>query len=489
MKRTFLIVGILMGLLLVSGCVQQTDVAEEETIDEAVPEESLEEPTEEVELRSDVEEELIQLEEAYQSAPDQDDNRRVYANSLYKLGDMWQANEVIAPLATFSSSNIEDLNLGAELAYLLGDYARAEVLFKRLADITEEDSEAHIKAVDGLVKVYYQTNQYDKAKELTLPSEDQEAKLRTLLIFLQRFEGQPYQIEWATPEKVAHLPITNDFTPDGALPIVKFEINGHPVEFILDTGGDMLFIDEAVAEKVGVRNIAKRESKYAYTQGEYVEEPLGVVETVKMGEVTLKNVPVVVAKWKEMGPTSDGVITTQILKQFLTTVDYENSEITFRERSAEGMSQFSETLGDREPHQVLFFMAETHLMFAKGSLNGHERLNMFMDSGLAASMPLIIPDETAEVLEVEKNPIEGTPYYWSPIESHGIGSLTRGSTQALGNVLVEENSYCRLGFIFDALISHQYLRHLGSWTIDFDSMTYYFPAELPEEEKVAGGVD
>ena len=31
------------------------------------------------------------------------------------------------------------------------------------------------------------------------------------------------------------------------------------------------------------------------------------------------------------------------------------------------------------------------------------------------------------------------------------------------------------GFIFDALISHQYLRHLGSWTIDFDSMTYYFP--------------
>ena len=45
----------------------------------------------------------------------------------------------------------------------------------------------------------------------------------------------------------------------------------------------------------------------------------------------------------------------------------------------------------------------------------------------------------------------------------------------LGNVLVEENSYWRQGFIFDALISHQYLQHLGSWTIDFDNMTYYFP--------------
>ncbi len=27
----------------------------------------------------------------------------------------------------------------------------------------------------------------------------------------------------------------------------------------------------------------------------------------------------------------------------------------------------------------------------------------------------------------------------------------------------------------DALISHQYPRPLGSWTIDFDNMKYYFP--------------
>ena len=28
----------------------------------------------------------------------------------------------------------------------------------------------------------------------------------------------------------------------------------------------------------------------------------------------------------------------------------------------------------------------------------------------------------------------------------------------------------------DVLISHQYLWPKGSWTIDFDGMTYYFPA-------------
>jgi len=194
-----------------------------------------------------------------------------------------------------------------------------------------------------------------------------------------------------------------------------------------------------------------------------------------MGEVTLNNVPVVVAKWKAMGPTSDGVVTTQMLKQFLSTVDYENKRITFREKSDASLAQVFDSFGDDRPHQMPFFMSATHLMYTKGSLNGHEGMNMFMDSGLASSMPLVILDETVEFLGLAKNDIPGTNYYWSPVNSHGIGSLLRGAGQALGNVLVEENSYWRQGFIFDALISHQYLRHLGSWTIDFDSMTYYFP--------------
>lgn len=235
-------------------------------------------------------------------------------------------------------------------------------------------------------------------------------------------------------------------------------------------------IEEAYRSAQG---IAKRKTRYAYTKGEYVDEPLGVAETVKMSEGTLKNVPVIVAKWKEKGPTSDGVVTTQMLKQFLSTVDYENKEITLRERSVAGRRQFFEALGDKKPHRIPFFMTGTHLMFAKGSLNGRKGLNMFVDSGLMVTMPmsLVIHNETVEFLGIKKNEIEGTKYYWSPIESHGIGSLTRGPTQALGNVIVGENPYWRHGFIFDALISHQYLMHLGSWTIDFDSMTYYFPRE------------
>lgn len=439
-------------------------------------------------MRSDVEAALPSMEASYLAAPGDDANRRAYAEILFKLGDIWQANDVIASLATASASNTHDIMLGARLAYLTGDYVRAEELYRRLTAIAPDDSDAHTEALEGLVLVYYQMDLYDKAREINLPEPDEMRGESTLLAFMKKFEGEPNQVEWATPDKVAHLPMINDYTQPGELPLFKLEVNGHPVEFILDTGGDRLYIDEGVAERVGIRHVHKRQARYAYTGGEYVDEPLGVAESVAMGEVTLKNVPVIVAKWKAMGPTSDGVVTTQMLKKFLSTVDYDKGEITFRERSDPGRRQFLESL-DGEPLQLPFWMEATHLMFTKGSLNDRHGLNFFMDSGLASSMPVIVVDETVEELGItdEKVDVEGTPYYWVPIESHGIGPLTRGATQALGNVFVEEEAYTRAGFFLDALMSHQYLRHFGSWTIDFDNMTYYFPADSERRAEESRG--
>ena len=433
----------------------------------------------EAKLRSDVEKELGPRQAAYQASPGSDQNRRAYADILFKLGEIWQANDIIAPLATPWSSNLDDLQLGAKLALLTSDYHRAEILFDRQLEIAPKTSDAHTKAVEGLAMVYYQSNQYAKAKRLSLPPAptDEENDTNDLLTFMQRFPGEPYQIEWATPEKVAHLPMINDITAPGALPLMRLDVNGQTVEFILDTGGDRLYIDEGVAAKLGIKHISERKAKYAYTNGQTVTEPLGVADTVRLGQVTLKNVPVIVAKWKVMGLTSDGVITTQILKQFLSTMDYTNKEIVFRERSASGRRQLLAAFEGKTPYQMPFFLASTHLQFAKGCLNGHSGLNLLVDSGLALSLPLVVPDETVEFLGLSKTPIPNTKFFVSPIESHGLDHLIRGATQAASNIFVEKNMYWVNGFLLDGLISHQYLWHLGSWTIDFDNMTYYFPAQ------------
>ena len=152
-----------------------------------------------------------------------------------------------------------------------------------------------------------------------------------------------------------------------------------------------------------------------------------------------------------------------------------NRRITLRERTPDALAQVMATFGDTPPVEAPFFMTGTHLMVAKGSLNGHEGINYFMDSGLAMSMPMIVVDETVELLGLQTNAIDGTEYFWTPIESHGLNGLVKGATQAMGNVFVEDDFFWRSGFMMDALISHQYLWPLGSWTIDFDRRMYYFP--------------
>ncbi len=469
MSRTLRTAAVLLAIsplgLAIWGC--QADTESEPTYREAAAEE------EEFRLRSDVEAALPARAEAFAANPDDENARWAYADILFKLGNMWEADEVIAPLADPSSWNVDDLYLAARLAYLLGDYASAETLYGRMMVLTEAGSEAHADATRGLTLTLYQTNQFARARELPAPEDNEGAS--SLLAFMQAFEGEPYGIEWASDERISHLPMTNDITQPGALPVVDLNVNGQTVSLILDTGGDRLYLDKGIYESLGLSTLTNREARYAYTGGATVEEPLGVAETVTMGDVTLTNVPVVGATWKEIGQTSDGVLTTQLLKQFLSTMDYDNRRITLRERTPEALAEVMATLGDTPPLEAPFFMTTTHLMFAKGSLNGRE-INYFLDSGLAMSMPMIVVDETVELLGLETNDIEGTPYYWTAIESHGLNGLVRGATQAMGNVFVEQDFFWQSGFMADALMSHQYLWPLGSWTIDFDNMTYYFPA-------------
>ena len=48
---------------------------------------------------------------------------------------------------------------------------------------------------------------------------------------------------------------------------------------------------------------------------------------------------------------------------------------------------------------------------------------MFMDSGLAMSMPGVLPNETVDLLDLDKTDIEGTKYYWVPLDQFGLNNV------------------------------------------------------------------
>lgn len=217
-------------------------------------------------LRGDVEAALEARRQALEAEPDNDEARRAYAQVLFKLGDIWEANDVIAPLGTTTTCHAGDLRLAARTAYLLGDYDRAVTLNERLLELADEGSDAATQALRGLTLAHYQTNDFTRARELSAP--DTAEGPASLLTFMQAFEGEPYGIEWTGDERIAHLPMTNDITQPGALPLVTLKVNGELVNLILDTGGDRLYLDQGIYERIGLPTLANREARYAYTGGE-----------------------------------------------------------------------------------------------------------------------------------------------------------------------------------------------------------------------------
>ena len=420
----------------------------------------------ETKLRSELMKELAEAETAFNKSADDAALRKQYATLLFQTGEFRKAKEILAPLGKKLPKDIEVQKLGARLANMTGDYHGAEKGYVQVMDIAEKGSKEYVSAAGGLALVYFQTHQYGKVKKLP-EVED----FKSFVDLMRKFPGKPYGIEWGNKEKVSILP----FEIKGMLPTMKVTVNGKELEFILDTGGNLFYLDKGVAEACGLQKLVTQKSKYAYTGGEEVEEFLGRADSVKLGEVTLKNVPFTLAEWKSRGIQSDGVVTTQALKEFLATVDYANMRMIFRERSKNGLKQFKESIAGRETVEMPFVLDGTHLMFARGSLNGVKGLSFLVDSGLAMSMPFVGMDGLIEDMALELTKVEGTKFSWFNITSLGMGDLVLDKpAQGLAGIVIEENPYWRLGFIWDGLISHQFLKNFDSWTIDFDSMTYVF---------------
>ena len=417
-------------------------------------------------LRSEVVEELARVEKHFLQSSDNAELRKKYATLLFETGDFWKAREIVRPLIKTSSDDLEVLQLGARLAYLAADYKTSEKIYQRIFDSAKKETKEYGKALEGLALAYYQTREFSKAKRLPAFQ-----GLKSYLEMMKKFPGKPYRIKWGNKEKTS----TVSYSIEGMLPTVQLTVNGRPLKFILDTGGDLCYIDKMIGQEIGLEILAAQKATYAYTGGQENEEYLGRAEEVTLAQVTIENVPFILAEWKSRGVQSDGVLSTQALKEFLFTIDYAKSRMIFRERSEEGRKQFEVSVKGNDTVEIPFILDGTHLMFARGSLNNVGGLVFLVDSGLAASMPFIAMDGLLKDLKIETIPIEGTKYSRFSIRSIGLGPLVKNEpAQGLAGVMVGGSSYWGRGFIWDGLISHQFLKNFSSWTIDFDSMKFIF---------------
>ena len=397
---------------------------------------------------------------------------------VYQSGEFEKARSLIQPLLDAEKPSAEVLIRGADLDYLLGRYDRAESGYAKALALDPENAQTRLQAQIKLAFVYYQANQYAKAGDLF---KGLEGKIKLPHWDLMKAFGQerPYQAVWPGDFGVSKAP----FLVTDPLPIVSVEIQGRPIYALIDTGADMFMLDTEVAAAMGVKPLASMTGTFA--GGKQAEVGFGRVESLKIGQVTLKAVPVSILPTQRFSQgfaagkyTIGGIVGTGVLKQFLSTVDYPGEQLILRRADEEGRKSLRQTWQDQTVVEVQFVMAMTHYMMARGSLDGKDGLTFFVDSGLASEAAFAAPIQTLQYagIPVPETKVEegigggggGFATGRFKIARLGLGPLIQENLKGEYGVSPPE-SYWRLGFIQDGLISHQFLRRY-SWTIDFVRM-------------------
>lgn len=452
-----------------------TTQSEEQTSQEEIPSTATAVDNEEL-TRANYTKIAQQLKESYNQSPGDSATALEYAKTLFKLGDFDESQKVLESMLREEKFLAELTYLSAQLAYIKGNYVVAETLYKELKQKYFE--EFGLIADAGLQMIYYQTNEYSKAKELFSGQEID----NPLLDMMKGFgEDKPYQQNWNNKKK-AIIP----FTTTELLPTIPIEINGVKINAIIDTGGPMLIVDERIASKLNFEPVSN--GKEAGTGLAY-----GKTQSVRLGDVELQNVPTMQTSFKsfgdKFGPNMHAIIGSNVLQQFIPIIDGPSNQLTLIPRDEEGYKRFNKMLANEKIiDEVPFVRFETHYLFMKGFINDHKGLNFFVDSGFSnkEGSGMLFPKETMELLGIpmpelipapkEQSGLGGNNFeigYFN-VDSYGVGGLSLKS--GLGQYRTEDviGGLCNdLGFIGDALISHHYFKHY-KWIIDSEAMTMTF---------------
>lgn len=154
---------------------------------------------------------------------------------------------------------------------------------------------------------------------------ERRARIRGLIDFL-RYLGQQsslYDLDGADQTIV-------EFEAPDYRPIIKLRVNGSKeiMRFVLDTGSGMSVVSEATARKLGIKSVARGGLARAVGGGGRFEIVYGYLNSIDIGEIQLRNVPVYIRHFFDERNPVDGYLGIAALSRLLTTVDYGSGRMT-----------------------------------------------------------------------------------------------------------------------------------------------------------------
>ena len=428
--------------------------------------------------------ETREVQSEFKKDPSNGETRFRLARLLYQAGDFENAHLLLQPFLDSGKPSNDMLFLAAELEYLLGRYEKAENLLQKTIALNPGNLQIQARAQAKLVFTYYQSNQYAKTTDLF---KGLEGKIKLPVWDQMKAFGQdwPYQVVWPQGTKLTETP----FVVTDPLPVISVELQGRPIHALIDTGADTFILDNEIAASMGIKPISSMTGTFA--GGKQAEVGFARADSLKIGETVLKAVPVSLLPTQRFSKgfsggkyTIGGIVGTGVLKQFLSTLDYRSGKLTLRRPDEESRQELTRAASGKSVIEIPFVLAATHFMMARGQLNDKEGLTFFVDSGLASEAAFTAPLQTLKYagIPIPETKVQegigggggGFATGQFPIKKLGLGPLVQENLKGDYGATPPQ-SYWRLGFINDGIISHQFLRKYA-WTIDFTMMKMIFVA-------------
>ncbi len=239
-----------------------------------------------------------------------------------------------------------------------------------------------------LAEVFYRQDDFAHAAPL-LRAAGREARARQLEAFGRT---KPYRIDG--PE-VASL----RFTMTDPLPLVRVRVNGgSEVNFLIDTGAAEVVLDTDFARSLGVATAGSETGTFA--GGKTADVGRGRVDSLTLGDVVVKNLPVALLPTRPLAPIFggrrvDGILGTVLFYHFVATLDYPHGRLVLMRDTPARRARLDADTGGR-PAAVPFWMAGDHYMVAWARVNGGEPVLLFVDTGLAGGGVTLAPSVIKE---------------------------------------------------------------------------------------------
>ncbi len=314
------------------------------------------------------------------------------------------------------------------------------------------------------------------------PDSDEERKerIKGLIRFLD-YLGKKSSLYDLAGEKETEIPLK--LINNRPVIQLKLKKDDEPLNFVLDTGSGISVISIKTSKRLKIKPVARGGVARALGGDGKFDIVYGFLDTVRIGEVKIRNVPIYIREFHNKNENIDGYIGLSLISKYVTTIDYGNGSFNLIRKDEYKKREIQQ---NKDSMTVPLRLTSSGFLSGQVKLDGFESpLNFIVDTGASVS---VISDELADYEQIKKHSLEETmnvigaagitrnvPSFLLPNVTFGDYSRSDLKAIALDLDLINETS----GFEQAGILGGNFLKNY-SLTFDFEQSKVTF---VPNSKK------